>query len=853
MQTSPSASEQPLPPVWWQRLHGALMPDYNRRVTIYWWIVVGLGAAALMRSLAALVADPAGVLLQVFAGLLLAIGAGLFPIRVRGTKQSYTVGEIFIFLVLLVHGTSAAVVVAAMEGFVGSCRTSKRWTSRLFSPASAALAMGLTGGALRWALAQLPGIGPAEAAPLLGALILFSATYFYVNGLLVAGVPRIKRGERFFQFLGLFSDFRWVGLAYAGSACVAALLFAVYRLQGEDVLLVMVPLLAMLLVTLHFYFRQQEAQIALVEANTERAAREAEAAARHLAELQASEQRFHSAFEHAAIGMALIGFDGRILQANPVLARLLGCPEAELAQRCFQELVSTDDRPAFESHLGRTGEREFEPFATELRVAGPGGEPLWLALHCNFFTEPGTTGACLILQAQDISVRRRAEASLTQLAFHDPLTGLPNRRRFIECLEGALTRYKTDRSHPWAVLFVDFDHFKLINDTLGHGAGDQLLVQLGRRIQERLRPGDIVARLGGDEFAILAEQISDERDAVVLAERLLEALRRPFLIDGVQQFASASIGITFSAPGYAAPEDVLRDADAAMYQAKTAGKARYALFEGDRPTAITQRLRLQSELGLAIERDELVLEYQPIFEFGRDAAAPTPIGFEALLRWQHPRDGLLPPSKVVPLAEASGEMTALTDFVLDRACAQIRSWQQQRPGERPLMLSVNLSASDLLDPDLIVRVRRALDAAGMKPQQLTLDLAAATLGAHLDAARATLEGLRRLGVRIAVGDFGAEGAGLTKLSKIPVDTLKIDLGLIGELERGDDGATVVAAIVRLGAELGKEVVAVGVDTRVGMQLLREFGCACAQGYFLAPPLAASEAGPWLGGQRDAAH
>jgi diguanylate cyclase (GGDEF)-like protein/PAS domain S-box-containing protein len=844
----------------WRRLHAALMPDYNRLATAYWWVVVGVGGAVFAACVAAVLAQPWPLGAQVLVGLALALGAGLFPVRVPGTKESFVAGEIFIFLVLLMHGPQAAAVVAAAEAFMGSYRSSRRWTSRLGSPASAALAMWSTGTLQQAALGWWGGAGDAGAAVLLACTLVCAVLYFFVNAVLTAGLLHLKRGEAFFQPLGLVSVFRWVGLAYAGSAAVATLLHVVQVEQGAGVLLVMLPLLVLLLVTLHFYFRQQEADATLREARSDMAAREAalaqresQAAERHLRELQTSERHFHSAFTHAAIGMALLGFDGLVLQANPALLATLDLPAAALLRRPIQWALHEDDRAELERLLGLAGQRDFEGFTRELRCRHGDGVVHWLALHCSFFTDPGDASPCLILQVQDVTARRNAEAGLADLAFHDALTGLPNRRRFLECLAGAVSRHQADARHSWAVMFIDFDRFKLVNDSLGHGAGDELLRQMARRVQEALRPSDVLARLGGDEFAILAESINHERDAVVLAERLMEALRRPFLLGEVELIASASIGITFSALGYGSADEVLRDADTAMYKAKSGGKARYALFDASLHTAVAARLRLEGELHRAIEKGQLTVVYQPVFHIGVGGKPRRLSGFEALVRWQHPDDGLLEPAAFLPIAEESGMMLQLSDFVLHCACQQLRQWQLSDPALAGLTMSINLSAQDLAHPALVARVSRALVEADLRAQDLTLELTENILMAQIDGAHQTLAELRRLGTRLAVDDFGTGYSSLSHLSRLPIDTLKIDRSFVAELQRGSDEAIVVGAIIQLGDSLHKSVVAEGIETESQMAQLRELGCSFGQGFHLASPLSARAAGEWLRAQRGQLH
>ena len=850
----------------WRRVHAALMPDYNRRASAAWWAGFALGLVALLW--AAVQTAQLGVVVagQAVLALLLAVLAALFPVRVPGTRHSYAAGDILIFLALLALGPAPAVLVAAGDAFVGSLRSSRRWTSRLFSPASAALAMFVTGFALEAALAWGESRGLGGVALLMAATMALSLLYCLINVALVTGVLQLKRGEPFWQPAALVANYHWVALAYAGSAAMAALLFVTWRSHGLTALLVMLPLLGLLLATLHFYFRQQEAAEQLKAAGAEAAEaaeqaraqaaasaeREAEAAREHLRALERSERRFHSAFTHASIGMALLGFDGRVLQANTALGRLLGREPAALTGLRFADLVHADERGEVERALGLAAGSEFQAFARELRCLHAGGGSVWLALHASFFTEPGAEEPCLILQAQDVSARRAAEAGLEHMAFHDPLTGLPNRRRFMECLASAVARSRGDARHAWAVMFIDFDRFKLVNDSLGHTAGDELLQQLARRVQERLRPADTVARLGGDEFAILIENLEHERDAVQLAERLMEALRAPFRVAGQTVTSSASLGITFSAFGYDNAEAVLRDADTAMYRAKAEGRARYAVFDSALHEAVSQRLRLEGELREAVAAGALTVVYQPLFQLGPDRRAHRLVGFEALLRWRAADGTLREPAEFLPVAEEAGLMRGVTDFVLHCACQQLRQWQRSAPDLAELHLSVNLGAQDLRHADLVARVSRALVESGLKPGHLTLELTEDILmdTPALPAAPAqeTLRALRALGVQLAVDDFGTGYSNLSRLSRLPIDSLKIDRSFVRELREGadaDQAAAVIAAIVQLGSTLRKAVVAEGIESAEQVERLRGLGCELGQGFHLASPLAAGDATDWL--------
>jgi len=832
MSTAPSQAPTSGGTPWWLRCHRALMPDYNRKAAAYWWLMVALGTALLWHALSRLAALPAGELATVVVGTAIAMIAALVPVRIPRSNNSFAAGEIFIFLLLLLHGPAAAAVAAAAEGLVGSWRTSQRWTSRIASPAMACVAMTGVGSLLHALLDAGRGVGAFNPGVLLMATMLCAVLYFVVNTVLITAVLYLKRNQRP-VLRELFGNFAWIGITFAGSASVACLLFLAFEQAGIAVLIAAIPIIAMLLVTMHYYFRERAAEDQVRKSREEAAGREAELATAHMKAMEVSERRFHSAFTHASIGMALVTVDGRVLQVNAALCKLLGLgDDEELAERRFEEFVRDEDVPRLNARLAELNQRLLSSFEDELRLRRHDGTPAWAALHASFFAGQDSTAPCLILQLQDVTARRTAEAELQHIAFHDSLTGLPNRRRFQEQLSQTLRRVNRDPRRHFGLLFLDFDRFKLINDSLGHAVGDDFLLAVARRIQHLVRPHDIVARLGGDEFAIIAEDLDSARYAVSLADRLLEAMRDPIFIQGNEITTSASIGITFSSLGYADPADMVRDADIAMYKAKAAGKGRYALFDTALHTEVSRRMRLEGDLRRALGTTQLSVVYQPLYEL----ATGNITGFEALTRWTHPELGPISPAEFIPIAEDVGLIVALTDFVLKSACTQLRQWQLRDQRLAELKMHVNVSGNDVVHPQLVARVTSALSHTHVQPEHLTLELTENILMERLEAALPALKELRQLGLGLSVDDFGTGYSSLQHLSALPVNTLKIDRAFVTALRYGTSEAAVVRGIVLLGESLGKSVIAEGIETPDQLDTLRRLGCSTGQGYHLSRPL-----------------
>ena len=441
----------------------------------------------------------------------------------------------------------------------------------------------------------------------------------------------------------------------------------------------------------------------------------------------------------------------------------------------------------------------------------------------------GTT----ILNIRDVSERRRLEAEIEYRAFHDTITGLPNRELLIDRLDHALRRHVNDGA-LLAVVVLDIDEFKAVNDSLGHAAGDALLSEFGRRLGRTVRGVDTAARLGGDEFGLVLELLDTPEQGVAVADRVLGVLREPVMLDGQELLVSASIGLALSSDATTS-DDLLRNADLAMYEAKRAGKNRREMFVPQMLAHSINRLELRVELEGALRREEFTLHYQPIMRLDTEAID----GFEALVRWNHPVRGLVPPGDFIPLAEDTGLIIPLGQWVLEQACREVSRWQAV--AERPIGLSVNLSAVQLRSPEIIDDVALALSGSGLDPACLTLEVTETALLGDTKAVADILDGLKALGVRLAIDDFGTGYSSFAHLQLLPVDVIKVDRSFVSVLGQGPEQASLAEAILNIARTLGLATVAEGVETQDQSELLQRWGCSHAQGWLWHPALPADQA------------
>jgi diguanylate cyclase (GGDEF)-like protein/PAS domain S-box-containing protein len=820
MRSSAPASSWRRPWAAWRAHH---LHDYAAPAARLWGLLALAGAAALLWTAQALWRHPPGDWQAMVAGLLLIGWLAWHPVQVPRSHRTVLVADVFVYLMLAHLGTAPAVLAAGVEAFLGALRTSRRWSTRISGPATAMAAMLICGALyerlLGWMLLQ----GVQGDVAMLASLCLVSIVPAVLTTAPLMAMIAMKTGGRL-RLGQWFDDAFWFIVMVLAAAFIAALVEMNARRTG----LALLAVVAVLALTTVVLLRHALARIDL-----QRAAQEA-ALAGAQAEAQAHQQRFTAAFTHAAVGMAIVGADGRVLQANRALAALLQQTEAGLVGQRLADLLDAGDAERLALEVAKVRSGLHGAMSMELRCRTPGDDPLWVTLHCSRYADPVVGGGdCLIVQLHDITSRRVAESRLHHIAYHDGLTDLANRHCFHERLQAAVLRSAADATQRFAVIFLDLDRFKIVNDSLGHEAGNQLLREVGERLRKHVRPADLVARLGGDEFAVLLEGLSEGMgEGLAAAQRLLASLSVPVRINGTEVVPGASVGITFSELGLRSAGEVLRDADLAMYEAKGAGRGRVAVFDHTMHDRVAEKLALEADLRHAIGEGQLNVHFQPLYQL-----EPYQLtGFEALARWTHPRRGVVSPAVFVALAEETGHIEALTDWVIDHAVGQLGFWERQHPEARGLGMHINISGRDLARPTLVPLVMAVLERHGVAPQQLTLEITETTLMGKLETALDALRALRAHGVRVAIDDFGTGYSSLAYLSTLPINSLKIDRSFVMGLTDKPGNAEIIRAVLNLGRSLGHKVVAEGIETVGQLTTLRDLGVDVGQGYLLARPL-----------------
>lgn len=546
------------------------------------------------------------------------------------------------------------------------------------------------------------------------------------------------------------------------------------------------------------------------------------------------ETRFKSLVQRSSDVITILNRDLSIQFSSPSVSHVFGYTADDLCGKNLSDFIHPEDRT-----------RAIALFTDLLKHPNLEVKVEWRLLHgdntwryvenicTNLMAEPSISG--LVLNSLDISTRKEAEDKLQHEACHDALTGLPNRALFTEYLKTSISRSKRSRGHLFAVLFCDLDRFKNINDSLGHNIGDELLINIGTRLEQSIRQNiDIVARLGGDEFAILLDGMAEANVAIHIANRIQDSLRNAVNVGGHEIFSTTSIGIALSSTGYTNPEDILRDADTAMYRAKARGRACYEVFDKFMHARAVALLQLENDLRRAVERGEFEVYYQPIVSLDDDRKIS---GLEALVRWHHPERGLVSPQNFISVAEDTGQIIYLGNWVLEQACRQMKSWQDQYPRYRDLNLSVNLSGKQFLQSNLVEQIDGVLQRTGFNPRKLQLEITESVVIENTEIVTDTLMRLHNLGIQLSMDDFGTGYSSLSYLHNFPIDVLKIDRSFISK-QGGNSQGQIVSTIITLARNMGLKVVAEGVETEEQLEHLKDLQCAYGQGFLFSCPITA---------------
>jgi len=554
--------------------------------------------------------------------------------------------------------------------------------------------------------------------------------------------------------------------------------------------------------------------------------------------LRKAEKKYRTIFENAVEGIYQSSPSGRFQDTNPALARILGYKSPEELMSSIYDIgtqmyVDPNRRKDFLELLEKRD--QVKNFVSKVRKRD--GRIIWISENVRKIIDETGKIVCFEGSIEDITMRKKAEDQLKRQAFHDPLTGLPNRALFLDHLRMAMERARR-RKHMFAVLYMDLDRFKVVNDSLGHDAGDELLRGVARVLEGCGRSVDTIARFGGDEFAILQEEISAPKDAITIARRILEGVRQPFNIGGNEVFTSASLGIVLKTDGYDRPEALLRDADTAMYRAKELGKSRFKVFNKKMHDQALELMALETDLRRAVDLHEFEVAYQPIVSLESRMVC----GFEALVRWRHPDHGIIGPSDFISLAEDTGLIYTIDNMVLKEACTQVKRWQNVlgvTSGE-DLTININISGKHFGQSMLVGQVARAMEASGLGSESLFLEITESALMDNPSMAEDMLQQLKDIGVRICIDDFGTGYSSLSYLQRFPIDVVKVDRSFIDAVDIDADSQAIVRTVFSLGESMGLKIVAEGVETAEQLAFLEDEGCRFVQGYFFFKPMSVED-------------
>jgi diguanylate cyclase (GGDEF)-like protein/PAS domain S-box-containing protein len=796
----------------------------------YMWAVIALGGAACAYTVTQFRLSELGLRFIVIGAVTLAFGSRV-SVKIPRVRGQISVSDTFIFLAMLLFSGEAAILLAATDSFVTSRRITKKKMVMGFNAGVYVCSTFVTVMILRAGFGDIQKLPLGDQSTYISAVCVMALVQYVFNSGMVAAGVALRSGLPVWQMWR--QNFLWTSITYFAGASAAGIIVKLVDAFGIYAFLATGPIVIVVYFTYCTYLKNVEASTKQAELARQHALE----VQQHMQALRASEERFRSAFDNATIGMGVVALDGRWLQVNRSLCEIVGYDEGELLESEVRRVTHREDLVTLEEQMQRFTAGTISSHQAELRYCHKSGKEVWTHLGMSLVRDGEAQPLHLIFQIQDITDRKRAEEQLLHDAFHDALTGLPNRALFMDHVKMAIQRSRRSGDRLFAALFLDLDRFKIINDSLGHMVGDQLLVGIAHRLEACLRPGDTVARLGGDEFTILLEDLSTMDDALDVARRVQEAVTQPFNIGGHEVFTTASIGIALSNTGYERAEDLLRDADTAMYRAKMEGKKRHVVFDKAMHDRAMELLQTETDLRRALTRQEFFLNYQPIvcLETGRLSS------FEALVRWHHPERGVVGPGDFIPVAEETGLIVPLGLWVLREACRQMREWQRLGLADEAVTMSVNLSSRQFSQADLIDQISSALRESGLRAGNLKLEITESMVMENIDTAIDMLMQLRNLGVGISIDDFGTGYSSLSYLHRFPIDTLKIDRSFVTQMTDNSENAEIVRTIVTLARSLDMAVVAEGVETADQLRQLGELGCDYGQGYLFSRPVGAVQA------------
>lgn len=808
----------------------------KRSANNYTITVIVLGILCLVAAISFLPLDRLDIYFPILAILMVVVGSRI-TIQIPRFKTFVAVSDTFIFLTLFLYGGEYAIILSAIDAFVSSWRFCNRRITVFFNASAVAISTSAMYCALIAAGLYKPeGLHGSQSnfTNFVIALSLMAMVQFAVNTSLAAMYNSLSGDLNLWETWK--SKYIWTFFSYFIGAISAGVLVPLSESAGIGIILATFPVIFFVFLSYRMYMKNIEISMQHAE-QAEQYAKDIESQSEKLRE---SEERFRSAFDHAPIGIGLVSPAGEWLKVNLALTQILGYTEEEFLATDFQSLTLPED-------LGPTLVRIHEVlggktanYQMEQRYLHKNGETVWASWSVSAASELKGTRPNLIFQIQDVTDRKSAENKLQHEATHDVLTGLPNRSLFMSRLADALVKVHDSRSHKVSILFIDLDRFKYVNDSLGHLVGDELLKSIAETLRDCMRPSDMVARLGGDEFTILVEGKYDVSEVTRIAERIQEKFSRPFDLLGHEVYSSASIGILHASDQHKTPEDMMRDADTAMYQAKRAGKARHEVFDEEMHRAAKETLQLETDLRRAVERGEIGVVYQPILNLESHSIE----GVEVLARWSHGTLGSIPPGKFVPLAEEIGLIDRLCEQVLRKACVDVGSIRYGTGGD-PIAMSINLSCKQFAQSTLVQSICGILDETAFSPERLRLEITESVFVEHPEQAVGMLNKLRGIGVDINIDDFGTGYSNLSYLMKLPISTLKVDRSFVAMIDGESSNNEIVKTIVNLARNLGLKLVAEGIETAEQLDTLKRLGCESGQGYYFAAPMNFAELCDWL--------